>query len=156
MDFPRALLAGLEARLVAAPPEDWARLHLVVNTRRMTRRLRNLLDNGPPRLLPRLSLVTDLGECGPANCWLISNGGVLTEVRLGGAGGTWVLGDCIHFVAPLNQYDDELLFDMFNFDTCWFNTLLHSLLSSCSRPLGLRIQLTSSLSMSRLTHFNII
>jgi len=62
VDFPRALLAGLEARLPTAPPEAWARLHLVVNTRRMTRRLRALFDAGPPRLLPRLSLVTDLGD----------------------------------------------------------------------------------------------
>mgnify|MGYP006928215538 CR=1 FL=1 len=63
-------------------------------------------------------LVTDVGECGPANCWLISNGGVLTEVRLGSAGGTWVLGDCIHFVAPVTRFDTDVQFDMFNFD--WF------------------------------------
>ena len=62
VDFPRALLAGLEERLGTAPPEDWARVHLVVNTRRMTRRLRDLFDCGPPRLLPRLSLVTDIGD----------------------------------------------------------------------------------------------
>ncbi len=64
------------------------------------------------------TLVTDLGECGPANCWLISNGGVMTEVRLGSAGGTWVLGDCIHFVAPMTRFDGDLEYDMFNFD--WF------------------------------------
>jgi len=63
-------------------------------------------------------LVTDLGECGPANCWLIANGGALTKVRLGSAGGTWILGDCIHFVAPLSRFDDEMQYDMFNFD--WF------------------------------------
>jgi len=62
VDFPRALLEGLETRLVTAPPEAWARLHLVVNTRRMTRRLRELFDSGPPRLLPHLSLLTDLGD----------------------------------------------------------------------------------------------
>ncbi len=62
VDFPRALLRGLEARLGSAPPEAWARVHLIVNTRRMTRRLRELFDEGSPRLLPRLSLVTDLGE----------------------------------------------------------------------------------------------
>lgn len=62
VDFPRALLAGLQSRLDPAPPEAWARVHLLVNTRRMQRRLRDLFDAGPPRLLPRLSLVTDLGE----------------------------------------------------------------------------------------------
>lgn len=63
VDFPCALLEGLHARLgPAAPPEALARVHLVVNTRRMTRRLRDLFDAGPPRLLPRLSLITDLGE----------------------------------------------------------------------------------------------
>ena len=62
VDFPRALLKGLESRLALAPPEAWARIHLVVNTRRMTRRLRDLFDAGPPRLLPRLSLVTQLGD----------------------------------------------------------------------------------------------
>jgi len=62
VDFPRALLHGLEERLNSAPPEACARVHLIVNTRRMIRRLRDLFDAGPPRLLPRLSLVTDLGE----------------------------------------------------------------------------------------------
>jgi ATP-dependent helicase/nuclease subunit B len=62
VDFPRALIDGLQTRLTGSPPEAWAKVHLVVNTRRMTRRLRDLFDAGPPRLLPRLSLVTDLGE----------------------------------------------------------------------------------------------
>ncbi|MFT7595173.1 MAG: ATP-dependent helicase/nuclease subunit B [Paracoccaceae bacterium] len=62
VDFPRALLAGLDAHLGPAPPEALARIHLVVNTRRMARRIRDLYDAGPARLLPRLSLVTDLGE----------------------------------------------------------------------------------------------
>jgi len=62
VDFPLALLHGLETRLSPAPPEAWARVHLIVNTRRMTRRLHELFDTGPPRLLPHLSLVTDLGE----------------------------------------------------------------------------------------------
>lgn len=62
VDFPRALIQGLDSRLAMAPPEAMARVHLVVNTHRMTRRLRELFDTGPPRLLPSLSLVTDLGE----------------------------------------------------------------------------------------------
>ena len=62
VDFPAALVAGLEARLSGAPPEALARVELVVNTRRMARRLREIFDAGPPRLLPRIRLVTDLGE----------------------------------------------------------------------------------------------
>lgn len=44
------------------PPEALARAHLIVNTRRMARRVRDLFDQGAPCLLPRISLVTDLGE----------------------------------------------------------------------------------------------
>ncbi len=61
-DFPKALVNGLRTRSAASPPEALARVQLVVNTRRMARRVRDLFDQGPPCLLPRLSLVTDLGE----------------------------------------------------------------------------------------------
>ncbi|MFV0514573.1 MAG: double-strand break repair protein AddB [Jhaorihella sp.] len=64
VDFPRALIDGLVARCEGQPPEALARVHLIVNTRRMARRIRTLFDAGPPRLLPRLSLITDLGETG--------------------------------------------------------------------------------------------
>ncbi len=60
-DFPKALVDGLHQRS-DGPPEALARVQLVVNTRRMARRVRDLFDQGPPCLLPRLSLVTDLGE----------------------------------------------------------------------------------------------
>jgi len=62
VDFPRALVEGLIARSKGQPPEAVARAQLVVNTRRMARRVRAIFDAGPPRLLPRLSLLTDLGE----------------------------------------------------------------------------------------------
>ncbi|WP_171123748.1 MULTISPECIES: double-strand break repair protein AddB [unclassified Ruegeria] len=61
-DFPNALVRGLQARHEGTPPEALARVQLVVNTRRMARRVRELFDQGPPCLLPRLSLITDLGE----------------------------------------------------------------------------------------------
>ncbi|MBV0913496.1 double-strand break repair protein AddB [Anianabacter salinae] len=60
-DFPRALVEGLIARLGDAPPEALARAEVFVNTRRMQRRIREVFDAGPPRLLPRVRLVTDLG-----------------------------------------------------------------------------------------------
>ena len=62
VDFPQALVDGLRARMKDAPPEAMARVHLIVNTRRMARRIREIFDTGPPCLLPRISLVTDLGE----------------------------------------------------------------------------------------------
>ncbi|UWR07206.1 double-strand break repair protein AddB [Ruegeria sp. B32] len=61
-DFPQALVRGLRARCDGHPPEALARVQLVLNTRRMARRARELFDQGPPCLLPRISLVTDLGE----------------------------------------------------------------------------------------------
>ncbi|WP_170419722.1 double-strand break repair protein AddB [Ruegeria arenilitoris] len=61
-DFPQALVRGLRARTDGHPPEALAHVQLVLNTRRMARRVRDLFDQGPPCLLPRISLVTDLGE----------------------------------------------------------------------------------------------
>ncbi|WP_170481101.1 double-strand break repair protein AddB [Ruegeria arenilitoris] len=62
VDFPKALVDGIRARSAAFPPENLARMQLIVNTRRMERRVRDLFDQGAPCLFPRLSLLTDLGE----------------------------------------------------------------------------------------------
>ncbi|SDD63605.1 double-strand break repair protein AddB [Ruegeria marina] len=64
VDFPRALVDGLRQRCADLPPHALARVHLVVNTRRMERRIAGLFDTGPASLLPRISLVTDLGALG--------------------------------------------------------------------------------------------
>ncbi|MFA3920086.1 double-strand break repair protein AddB [Ruegeria hyattellae] len=61
-DFPKALVEGLRARSATHSPEALARCDLVVNTRRMARRVRALYDAGPPCLLPRLSLVTGYAD----------------------------------------------------------------------------------------------
>lgn len=61
-DFPRAVVDGLHARLKNAPPEALARVTIYVNTTRMRRRLIELFDEGPAALLPRIRLVTDLGQ----------------------------------------------------------------------------------------------
>ncbi|MBL4810911.1 MAG: double-strand break repair protein AddB, partial [Rhodobacteraceae bacterium] len=60
VDFARKALAGLEARLPGSSPEALARVTIFVNTRRMQRRMRQIYDDGPPRLLPRIKLITDL------------------------------------------------------------------------------------------------
>ncbi|MEO3417113.1 double-strand break repair protein AddB [Roseovarius sp. CAU 1744] len=62
VDFPRALVDGLLERHKRSPPEALARVQLIVNTRRMARRIRTLFDTGPALLLPQIQLVTDLGE----------------------------------------------------------------------------------------------
>jgi ATP-dependent helicase/nuclease subunit B len=62
IDFPRALVDGLNQRVADQSPEALARTHLIVNTRRMSRRIRTLFENGPARLLPRISLLTDLED----------------------------------------------------------------------------------------------
>ncbi|MCZ0811265.1 double-strand break repair protein AddB [Roseovarius sp. EGI FJ00037] len=62
VDFPRALVDGLTARHAHMPPESLARVQIIVNTRRMARRIRTLFDQGPARLLPHVDLLTDLGE----------------------------------------------------------------------------------------------
>lgn len=61
-DFPEALVDGLIAKTAGQPPQALARVQLIVNTRRMARRIRSLFDQGPARLLPRIELITDLGD----------------------------------------------------------------------------------------------
>ncbi|TPE52736.1 double-strand break repair protein AddB [Amaricoccus solimangrovi] len=62
VDFARALVAGLDARLAGQPPEAAARVEIWVNTQRMRRALLAELGRGPARLLPRIRVVTELGE----------------------------------------------------------------------------------------------
>ncbi|CUK09697.1 double-strand break repair protein AddB [Shimia thalassica] len=61
-DFPEVLVQGLRSRFANSPPEDMARVQLILNTRRMERRVRALFDQGPPCLLPRIHLLTDFGN----------------------------------------------------------------------------------------------
>lgn len=63
-DFPAGLVSGLLERMRDHPPEALARVELLVNTRRMQRRLRDELTASGARLLPRIRLVTDLGDLG--------------------------------------------------------------------------------------------
>lgn len=65
VDFPAALVEGLRTRLAGYPPEATARIDLIVNTRRMERRLREIYDAGPAGLLPRIRLLTDLDGLAP-------------------------------------------------------------------------------------------
>ncbi|MFY0633495.1 MAG: double-strand break repair protein AddB [Vannielia sp.] len=62
VDFGEALLRGLETRLSDAPPEAWGRVTIFVNTTRMRRHLTEQFAKGPPRLMPRIHLVTSLAK----------------------------------------------------------------------------------------------
>ena len=61
-DFPARLVAGLIARGKGQPPEAMGRVELFVNTRRMQRRVRELFAASGPLILPRVRLVTELGQ----------------------------------------------------------------------------------------------
>ncbi len=45
-----------------AAPKDWARVTILVNTRRAQRRLQEILSAGPARLLPEITVISDLGN----------------------------------------------------------------------------------------------
>lgn len=60
VDFPKELARGVQKRMHIRPQAELARVQLVLNTRRMQRRVRELFDQGPATLLPRLQLITDL------------------------------------------------------------------------------------------------
>ncbi|QBF29614.1 double-strand break repair protein AddB [Thalassococcus sp. S3] len=62
VDFPASLVHGLSERMQGMPPTALAQVELIVNTRRMARRLREIFDDGPARLLPRIKLLNEVGE----------------------------------------------------------------------------------------------
>ncbi|MDV7141296.1 double-strand break repair protein AddB [Tropicimonas sp. TH_r6] len=61
-DYPSALISGLAQHLPKDDPASWARCTIYANSGRMLRRIRDVFDSGPPRLLPRLRLLSDLSE----------------------------------------------------------------------------------------------
>ncbi|MEM6588970.1 MAG: double-strand break repair protein AddB [Pseudomonadota bacterium] len=68
VDFPKALVDGLLERSHDQPPQELARAQVIVNTRRMARRIRSLFDKGPPCLLPKITLITQ-----PGDLWNLDN-----------------------------------------------------------------------------------
>lgn len=60
VDFPKALLAGLRARLRSHPPHAFSQVELIVNTRKMQSRLHELLLQSGPTFFPRIRVVSDL------------------------------------------------------------------------------------------------
>ena len=60
-DFPRAVVEGLRARFENQPPENLAKVELIVNSTRMQRRIREVFDEGQACLLPRIHLLSQYG-----------------------------------------------------------------------------------------------
>jgi ATP-dependent helicase/nuclease subunit B len=62
VDFPRAVIEGLRDRLKGSPPEAIGRVQIIVNTSRMKRRLMTLFADGNAGLIPRITLLGELGQ----------------------------------------------------------------------------------------------
>lgn len=60
VDFARALVDGLLSRYGDLPPQEFARIRLIVNTERMQRRVTDILAAGPPRLHPQIETLSSL------------------------------------------------------------------------------------------------
>lgn len=65
VDFPKSLVHGLIKRMADHPPHKMAQVEIIVNTRRMARRMRELFDAGPALLLPRIRLLTEIEDLLP-------------------------------------------------------------------------------------------
>ena len=61
-DFAESLVAGLLSRGDGYAAQDWARIEIFVSTARMQRRIREVFDQGPAMLLPRIRLLTELAN----------------------------------------------------------------------------------------------
>jgi len=61
-DFARELVLGLKSRLDGQPPEAMARVELILNTRRMQRRVEAVFQGLGAGFLPRIRLITDLAD----------------------------------------------------------------------------------------------
>jgi len=60
VDFPQALVDGLCAHFKSCPPDAMARSHIIVNTERMRRRVRQLFAVKSDVLHPKVHVLTDL------------------------------------------------------------------------------------------------
>ena len=62
VDFPAELVTGLRDRMAGQPPEAMARVTLFLNTGKMRDRVRAAFQAVGPGFLPRLKLLTDIGD----------------------------------------------------------------------------------------------
>lgn len=66
VDFPKALVFELTKRMSHQPPHEMAQVEIIVNTRRMARRMRDLFDAGPALLMPRVRLLSEIEDLHPS------------------------------------------------------------------------------------------
>jgi double-strand break repair protein AddB len=59
-DFPDAVVRGIRQRMANKPPEETAKVTLIVNTARMRRRVQKLFSKSGAGFLPRILLLTDI------------------------------------------------------------------------------------------------
>ncbi len=64
-DFPAQLAKHICRSYNGRPPEDLARVQIIVNTQRMRRRLTELFSRGRARLHPRINLVSEVADLVP-------------------------------------------------------------------------------------------
>ena len=64
-DFPQVVVERILDAYAGRPPEDLARVRLLVNSRRMQRRFASHFRASGPRLLPRILLVTEIEKILP-------------------------------------------------------------------------------------------
>ncbi len=64
-DFVKNLYDVICDHETVGSPEALSQIHVLVPSRRMQRRLRDLFEQGPPRLLPKIGLVTDVSNLLP-------------------------------------------------------------------------------------------
>ncbi len=62
IDFPRELVTGITDRLQDHPPEALGRVTLIVNTKRMARRIRSIFESRGSGFVPRIRLLSDVTD----------------------------------------------------------------------------------------------
>ena len=82
VDFPKALVSELTKRMSHLPPHEMAQVEIIVNTRRMARRIRDLFDAGPALLMPRVRLLSEIEDLHPSSDVPKSNSALRRRLEL--------------------------------------------------------------------------
>lgn len=82
VDFPKALVSELTKRMSHLPPHEMAQVEIIVNTRRMARRMRDLFDAGPALLMPRVRLLSEIEDLHPSSDVPKSNSALRRRLEL--------------------------------------------------------------------------
>lgn len=61
-DMTQGLVDGLDQRIGQGDPMAWAQVEVFVNTKRVSRRIRDVIQAGPARLHPKIRLISDIAR----------------------------------------------------------------------------------------------